>query len=49
MSITTAFVHEVFEGIRHRLHRYDDPPARTVPAAVDWPEWHHYQPHSNND
>lgn len=48
MSIASAFVHEVVEGIRHRLHGYDDPPARTVPAATDWPEWHHYDPRNDD-
>ena len=44
MSVATAFVHELFEGFWHRLHGYDDPPPRTVPAAADWPEWSHYDP-----
>ncbi len=46
MSIATAFVHELLGGFRHRLH---EPPPRTVPAAEDWPEWHHYEPESENE
>ena len=39
MSIATAFVHELFEGARQRLHH--DTPTRSVPAARDWDDWHY--------
>lgn len=40
----------VFEHALHlHLHGYDNPPARTVPAAVDWPEWSHYKPPGTDD
>jgi len=48
MSIATAFVHELLDGIRHHRHGYHDPPPRTVPASLDWPEWHHYNPLDNH-
>ncbi|WP_227979924.1 hypothetical protein [Nocardia spumae] len=40
MSIATAFVHELIDGIRHHRHSHDTP-ARTVPAAADWDDWHY--------
>jgi hypothetical protein len=32
----------VFSGLLHH-EQWHEPPARTVPAAADWPEWHWYE------
>ncbi len=47
MSFATAFVHELFEGVRH--HRHHAVPPRTVPAARDWDDWFHYDPTVQRD
>lgn len=33
-----AFSEGVFAGLLHR-EQWHEPPARTIPAATDWPEW----------
>lgn len=42
--LTDRFIHAFGEGVLAAvLHRrWHEPPARTVPAAADWPEWHWY-------
>lgn len=34
-------VAEVFEHAFHAWPHHHEPPARTVPVAADWDDWHH--------